>query len=424
VNRRESDVRKVWASISRYGLKAGLRNAAARWALSRLSAPHDVLQEYGWILNEDHPAELPSPKTGALRINWVVPTIGKGSGGLVNIFRAIYRLEQWGHENRVYTVGKWAAGGKEVRDFVRESYFPIEAPIEVLSGQIADSDVLVATNWMTAYAVRGLGNTVRKFYFVQDLDYQFHAEGSLAEFAKETYRWGFQGITLGNWNAEVLESEFGMPCSPFGFSYDKEIYACSEDPRRAGRKNRVLFYARPTTERRGFELGVLALSLVAEKRPGIEFVLVGFPPRGMRFPFSAVLPGIVSPAELAVWYRKCDVALVLSHTNLSMLPLELMACGCAVVSNTGRNVEWLLTDEVCQLARPNPQALAGAILQVLEDEQLRLRKVTAGITFAEQTDWISEIRKIEAAFYRGLNITSDPECLEPRAQRIEITNAL
>jgi glycosyltransferase involved in cell wall biosynthesis len=415
VNWRESDLRKVWASISSYGVKAGLQNAAAQWART----PHDVLHEYGWILNEERPAKLPAPEAGPLRINWVVPRMVTFSGGLRNIFRAIHHLEQWGHKNRVYTVGKWADGGEGMRDFVRKCYFPIQAPIEAFTDHVADSDALVATNWMTAYTVRGLGNTAQKFYFVQDLEYGFHAEGSLCEFAKETYRWRFQGITLGNWIAEVLQSEFSMPCSPFGFSFDRGIYSYNGDVRGSKLKKRLLFYARPNTERRGFELGILTLSLVAKKRPDMEFVLVGFPPRNIRFPFSVVLPGILAPAELADWYRKCDVALVLSHTNLSMLPLELMACGCAVVSNTGRNVEWLLTDEVTQLAHPTPQSLTGAILELLEDDQLRRKKVAAGLAFAEQTGWVSEIRKIEAAFYEGLNAVSDNRyvCVEREAER-------
>lgn len=404
-----SSLGKVWALVSKYGISAGLQNATAHWARSRLSAPHDVLQEYGWILNENRSPELPAPQAGPLRINWVVPSVAKGSGGLLNIFRAIHYLEQWGHKNRIYALGEWAAGGKGVQEFVQKSYFPVQAPIEVFAGQVVDSDALVATNWMTAYAVRALANTAQKFYLVQDLEHYFHAAGSLAEFAKDTYRWGFQGITLGNWIAEVLESEFAMPCSPFGFSYDRKIYTCKSDLRRSGPKKRLLFYARPNTERRGFELGVLALSLVAKRRPEIEVVLVGFPPRKMRFPFSATLTGIVSPEELATWYQKCDIALVLSHTNLSMLPLELMASGCAVVSNTGRNVEWLLNDEVCQLAHPSPLSLAEAILELLEDDQLRLKKVAAGIAFAEGTDWVSEIRKIESAFYRGLNLALDDD---------------
>jgi glycosyltransferase involved in cell wall biosynthesis len=87
-----------------------------------------------------------------------------------------------------------------------------------------------------------------------------------------------------------------------------------------------------------------------------------------------------------------------------MLPLELMACGCAVVSNHGANVEWLLTEETTQFAAPTPESLAEATLTLLHDEKLHARKVAAGLAFAQRTDWISEIKKIEIAFYRGLNI--------------------
>lgn len=169
----------------------------------------------------------------------------------------------------------------------------------------------------------------------------------------------------------------------------------------------MLFYARPQTERRGFELGVLALSLVATKRPDLEFVLVGFPPRRMRVPFRAMFPGVLSPTELAELYRGCDVALVLSHTNLSLLPLELMACGCAVASNRGRNVEWLLTEETTQLAHPTPESLAEAVLSLLNNEELCARKSAAGLAFAQRTNWISEIKRIEGAFYKGLGLSEN-----------------
>jgi glycosyltransferase involved in cell wall biosynthesis len=96
--------------------------------------------------------------------------------------------------------------------------------------------------------------------------------------------------------------------------------------------------------------------------------------------------------------------LVLSLTNLSLLPLELMACGCAVVSNSGPNVEWLLSDETAQLSSPTPEALADAILALLGNEQLRARKAAAGLALAQRTDWASEIKTIESAFYRGLNV--------------------
>ena len=400
----DSRIRKVWSLISSHGLRAGFKDAISRWLQSRLSVPRNVLRDYGWVLNQDCPAILETPNPGPLRINWIVPDVGQGIGGLLNIFRTIHQLERWGHKQRVYVAGKSVASGEQIKELVREHYFPITTEVEIYAGNVIDSDALIATSWRTAYVARTLANTARKFYFVQDLEHLFYPQGSLCEFAKQTYRWGFHGITLGQWIADVLSREFGMECSAFGFSYDRGIYSPNGSRRFPDEKKRVLFYARPSTERRGFELGILAMSLVAKRMPSAEFVLVGFPPQSIQLPFSAVLPGILAPSDLAALYRSCTIALVLSHTNLSMLPLELMACGCAVVSNSGPNVEWLLTGQTAQIASPSPEALADSMLALLEDEQLRARKVAAGLSFAESTDWSTEITTIETILYQCLKI--------------------
>jgi glycosyltransferase involved in cell wall biosynthesis len=394
----------VWSLISSYGLRAGIQDAISRWLQSRLSVPRNVLRDYGWVLHQDRPAILETPNSGPIRINWILPDVGQGIGGLLNIFRTIHQLEHWGHKQRVYVAGRSAASGEQIKELVHKYYSPILSDFEIYAGKVVDSDALVATSWRTAYVARTLANTARKFYFVQDLEHLFYPQGSLCEFAKQTYRWGFHGITLGQWIANVLSREFGMECSAFGFSYDRGIYSPNGTRRFQDERKRVLFYARPSTERRGFELGILALSLVAKRMPDVEFVLVGFSPRSIRLPFSAISPGIVAPSDLAALYRSSTVALVLSLTNPSMLPLELMACGCAVVSNSGPNVEWLLTQQTTQLASPTPEALADAMLTLLENQQLRARKVAAGLSFAESTDWSAEIKAIESIFYRCLNI--------------------
>lgn len=347
---------------------------------------------------------LSAPKSGPLKINWLVVTADGGgrNGGLFNIFRAIFYLEQWGHRNSVYVTSRGPIDSKQAKQIVHQYYFPIEAEISSIADGVADSDALVATEWRTAYTARGLGNTAQKFYFVQDLEHLFHPEGSLREFAKHTYQWNFYGVAAGEWIANTLRKEFGMNCSTFGFSYDCDLYSPNGISRRSGQRKRVLFYARPETERRGFELGLLALSIVARNMPNTEFILVGSSLPSVKLPFRAIFLGALTSRELGTLYRSCDVALVLSHTNVSLLPLELMACGCAVVSNSGPNVEWLVTGETGQLADANPAALADAIVTLLRDEELRARKSAAGLAFAQQTDWKAEIRRIESAFYRGL----------------------
>jgi glycosyltransferase involved in cell wall biosynthesis len=380
------------------GLRYGMSTVAATLTRKYLSIPLRVFPDFERVLDEERPARLSAPQSGPLPINWILPGIAPAQGGLLNIFRTIQQLEAWGHENRVYVLGKLPGGGSApAKERIRKWYFPINAEVELLSDNIKDSDALIATSWPTAYAVRSVGNTAQKFYFVQDIEYMFYAPGSVYEFARRTYQFGFRGITLGSWIADVLRREFNMDCSAFGFSYDRDAYSSTGIRLLPAGKKRVLFYARPETERRGFELGILSLSLVAKKMPEVEFVLVGFPRQPLQLPFAAIFPGILPISELGALYRSCDVALVLSHTNVSMLPLELMACGCAVVSNMGPNVEWLLTDQTVQLAKPDPKSLAEAIIELLQTDQLRLRKIEAGLAFAQSTDWTKEIRTIESA---------------------------
>lgn len=406
-----SGFRKLVQLCHLRGFRHGLKTAASKIVRRYLRPPFQVPAYLEIVLREEHPASLKPSIAGPLRINWILPDISAGRGGLINVFRAIQQLEEWGHENRVYVLSALPGNAAFVNEHIRKNYFSIRAQVEAFSGKVKDSDALIATSWPTAYAARSIGNTAGKFYFVQDLEHEFYAPGSLYELARQTYRFGFRGVTAGTWIAEVLRREFNMECSSFGFSYDRNLYVSTGPRLLPPGKKRLLFYARPETERRGFELGALALSLIARKMAEIEFVLVGCPPRALKLPFPATYPGILPLAQLGALYRSCDLALVLSHTNLSLLPLELMACGCPVVSNTGPNVEWLLSRETAQLAKADPKSLAAAITALLTSEESRQRKINAGLAFANSTSWTKEVRAIEFALLavreRTLQLTSN-----------------
>jgi O-antigen biosynthesis protein len=396
--------KKATRILSERGLKQGIRAALTGWARSILDTPPVVLGAYDFVLLPEEKEQLHAPVTGPLRINWLIPQVSKGIGGLFNIFRTIYYLEQWGHENRIYMIGNASSDGESATRIVRESYFPITATIQDYRGVMSDSDALVVTSWMSSYVGRSIGNTARKFYFVQDLEHMFYPHGSLHEFARTTYTWGFYGLTAGSWISKVLSAEYGMNCSSFGFSYDRDIYSPLGSKSLPAGKKRVLAYIRPSTQRRGYELTILALSLVALQFPDAEFVLVGHISGPLNLPFKVVTPGVLSVRDLASLYRSCDAALVLSHTNLSLLPLELMACGCPVVSNRGENVEWQLSNDNARLADPTPQALSQAIIDLLINDDLREKTRADGLRFAETTDWVREIRVIEEGLYTGLGI--------------------
>jgi len=326
-------------------------------------------------------------------INWVIPEFQIGSGGHLNIFRVIKKLEELGFVCRIVIDGETHfATGTEARECIREHFFPIEADVAIGREGLRPAAATFATGWDTAYTVRDYLGSGKKYYFVQDFEPDFFALGSEAIFAENTYRFGFRGITAGGWLAEKLSREYGMETSAFGFSYDHELY--QPQTRRHPEKKRVFFYARPVTQRRGFELGILTLNRIYQQNPDIEFVLAGWDLSGVHLPFPCLSAGVVSLEELPDLYSQCDVALVLSLTNLSLLPLEAMACGCAVVSNHGANAEWLLDEEFVRFADPTPESLGDTILALFDNPTELAALKQRGLEFARSTNWEDEVDKI------------------------------
>ena len=50
-----------------------------------------------------------------------------------------------------------------------------------------------------------------------------------------------------------------------------------------------------------------------------------------KLPFHVHNHGVLSPQQLADLYRTVSVGMVFSATNYSMIPSEMMACGCPVI---------------------------------------------------------------------------------------------
>ena len=378
------------------GIVAVAKAFLRQWALSGSRVNINLLDEFKFVLLPAHPAVLKYTGISRLKINWFILGVNIGSGGFFNIFRTIMYLEQMGHDCQVYVVGDGQSNESLLNRLVQKHLFPVKAKLTILRGEMVACDALVATCWKSAYYARNQANTAQKFYFVQDIEDQFYAQGSLAEFARDTYRFGFVGLTAGSWIADTLKSNYGMQCFPYGFSFDKSSY-CNQKTVKCAKSPKVLFYARPETERRGFELGMLALSIVAKSHPHVEFVLVGMKEKNWVTPFKVTYPGVLAIDELPKLYQECALALVISFTNLSLLPLEIMACGCALVSNEGTNVRWLLNDDVATIVPSHPEAIASAIGSLLDNPDLLERKVRVGQEFAHATDWQREVKKVEAA---------------------------
>jgi glycosyltransferase involved in cell wall biosynthesis len=360
----------------------------------------DIFSQYSFVNLPPATSSLSAPDVPPRTINWFIPPIIRASGGYLNIFRFIDALERMGYVCRIVIVGSPPNHGSanDSRREIAEWYFPVNAEVFFYGDDVPAAYYTFATAWWTAYWVRAFAKTVHRCYFVQDFEPLFYSSGSECCFAEDTYRFDFIGITAGDWLKEKLATEYSMRTHSFGFSYDKDLYTHNPDSQKTSNEaKRVFFYARPTTTRRAFELGLLALGEVAKRIPSMEVVFAGGDLSAYSIPFRHKDLGVLSLKDLPPLYQQCHAALVISLTNLSLLPLELMACGVPIISNNGASVEWMLNDRNSCLAMPNPTCLARAIFDVLSDENLASRLRQAGLSFTQTTDWDDEARKIAAA---------------------------
>jgi O-antigen biosynthesis protein len=351
----------------------------------------DVIGFYDFILTKDAGVMSEgAADVGKKTINWLIPDFGIGSGGHLNIFRYINMLEKKGFTNTICLVGDHRySSADEAREVIREHFFKLDATVVIGIENLAPANCSFATSWITAYTLRGFSKTRHKFYFVQDFEPAFYARGSEYNFAEETYKFGFIGICSGSWLSETLNKDYGMQCHTIGFSYDYDLY--QQTHRREPEKLRVFCYIRPPTIRRGLESSLLALSLVGERMPEVEFIFAGWDMGAYYFPYEHLNAGLCTLAELPDLYSQCDAALVFSYTNLSLLPLELMACGSIVVSNKAPNTTWLLNSDNSVIPESaSPRAIADAIIDILENPEKRKKLAAKAKMFAKSTSWESE----------------------------------
>jgi len=363
--------------------------------------PSDPLQSLRFIRPSPFASTITpaAPKT----INWLIPNFGIGSGGHLNIFRFIWHLERLGWRCHLAIVGahQWPSP-HAAEEVIRLHFLPIEARVYLRPEDMPASEIGVATSWETAYPLRDWQSCHVKAYFVQDLEYEFFPKSSYSAFAEQTYTFGFYGITAGTWLSDTLRSNYGGRASAFSFSYDKHLYKrlapVSAGAQKSPPRQRLLYYARPPTPRRGFELGLMVLEQVSALMPSVEIVTAGWDLSGFKLHFPHTDLGTLPLKKLCALYNSCDAALVISFTNMSLMPLELAACGCVVVSNKAPCVTWGLNDSIAELAEPTVEDLTQACLRILSDTELRKKKSDAAFAFAQSTDWATEADKLNSIF--------------------------
>ncbi len=339
-----------------------------------------------------------TPKTvkkDKLKIGWVLSPISAGSGGQNTITRFARHLKSAGHDVTFYIYEAIHPQRSEDAHQILKDSFGFDVRVLPVA-KYEESDALIATGWETAYPVFNIKTKAHKFYFVQDYEPLFYGLGSMAVLAQNTYRFGFYGITAGRWLTTKV-SEFGMKADYFDFGVDTDIYKPTTMPLK---EKKICFYARPVTERRAFELGVIALDIFHKKHPEYKIEFFGWDVSEYEIPFPYVNRGVLNHEELATLYKESAACLVLSLTNVSLLPYELLAAGCVPVMNDGDNNRLVLGEnKYIKYTGTSPIELANGLVEAVENPKLQQDAKKSSDSVAN-LPWDESYKKVERILLR------------------------
>jgi O-antigen biosynthesis protein len=342
-------------------------------------------------------------------IHWVIPGFEQGAGGHMTIFRFVEGLEKLGHRQTIWVQN---AGGNpdDLRKNIQSWYRGISDNVVVRllpnDTRQMSGDVIIATDCWTVYPTISAHNFKERFYFIQDFEPYFHPVGENYFVAEQTYRMGLCGLCAGDWLMERAQA-YGMWARKWELAVDNEFYFPSglrtrgAAPPRGG-DFKIAFYSRGYTPRRGKMLGIAAFEELQKRGLRFKVIMFGEQPSQAKFDFTYEERGILVPEQLAAIYHECDVGVVFSGTNYSLVPLEMMACELPVLEIDTESTRAIYKHGEVTFARPNPQEIADAVHELLTDAGLREKQVASAIRFVGKLSWSESVEHVEVAIAERL----------------------
>ena len=343
-------------------------------------------------------------------IAFLIPGMRKGSGGHTSILRIGTFLADNGHD--VYYLSFIEQKQPEMVFNARwnlENYKGVFVENTELNGFAAD--ICVATHWISAYHLLKIMNTSHKAYFIQDYEPDFYPSGDIRAFVLNTYKMGYQMIALGSWSKTRIEEKVGAMVDSIVFPYDPLEYMEKSDEKVKSKDPKsvdICAYIKDSP-RRGSVLLLMSLEKLYDKARSrglkINISLFG-EDIGMKYPVSAPHRnlGKLNKDDLRNLYMNSDFGVVFSYTNISLVPLEMAACGCPVVEITDGSYSHFFGHDSAILVDSSPQDFVKKLLYYIEHPEERLLIASKALENLKERTWpkaAKQFREVLLSSYRS-----------------------
>lgn len=276
------------------------------------------------------------------------------------------------------------------RSYMPNSWFTLDPRINSIlvrslddEKNIPNADIIIATAWWTSENVANYKlEKGRKFYLIQDYENWDGDEERLIR----TWHLPLRKIVIAKWLAEIAEKmNESYAYIPNGLNFSKLGVDMPIETR--NHKGIMMLYHK--ADWKGSKDGLHALSIVREHIPDISVTLFGTP-SGADLPHWVNYRRLPSQYELRRLYNNAAIFLSPSwNEGWGLPPSEAMMCGAAVIATDIGGHREYLADGVngCLVPSRQPEAMAAAVIKLIEDNSRRIELAIAGTEYISQFTW-------------------------------------
>lgn len=258
---------------------------------------------------------------------------------------------------------------------------------------IPQSDIIIATGASTAIPLnnyRGVCNN-NKYYFIQGYESWSVGEKKLLE----TYKLPLNKIVIADWlkeKVEVVGESAEIAYNGLNFN-DFNLY---EPIEKRDKYSIIMPYNK--VKLKGCDIGLEALEIVHKKYPQLHVILYGVhkPRKIPSYCSFYYKPNVALHNDL---YNSASIFLGPSFTEGFCLTVaEAMQCGCAAVcTNIGGYMVTCKDGYTALLAEVgNAYSMAQRIIELIEDDKLRLQIARDANKFIQQFTWDKAYKKLKS----------------------------
>lgn len=282
-----------------------------------------------------------------MKINFVVPGIGNSGG--INVLNQYIKMMQ--DDSNIDVIAYACIKGSNMHRYsnnfinrLHQIYMTIKTALFVMTNDtgnvhwvwnisgkyIRKADVIVASNWVSAYQVAKLPlKCGEKFYFIQDFETWDNRYYGL-----NSYQLPLKKIVISSWiNKKLFET---LKMGPFPMVFNGLDTVEFSNPSKKVNTDLTFLMLNHTLEKKGVKNGISIFNYLHKKYPEFKFEMFGMC-SGKDLPSYINYYRDPTSEKLCRLYKNSDIFIYPSlEEGWGLTPLEAMACKCAVVgTNTG-----------------------------------------------------------------------------------------